>query len=381
MKKILYLGTHGQYNIGDELLLETFLSQLGEEHEYIINTYDPDFTLKQLGDQYKLEVFHTTRDRFRILSYILKSDLVFFGGGSILKELYASVKRNRYATLLMVLMVVSFAKIIGRKHVILGNIGIGPVETKIGLFLTWLIMSLVDYASVRDQISFDVCMRLKINAKKVSFIPDPVFVHEPKYFIEKNEILQNNSPVLKVALNLNYNIEHPDFWELFLRELAQGLTSFNQIRKIQVHTLPMQSGYKDHHDLEILSSFQKQIPEIEVIQHQPNTAQDIAKIIVDCDIVVAERFHTCIISAVLGKPLLPLIYDVKVREMTHLLNMQEYGLEIDGNFNAARFERTLNDLVSQARQVENSLRQKAAAIRQQLQAYFREINKRIEELA
>lgn len=289
MKKILYLGTHGQYNIGDELLLETFLSQLGEEHEYIINTYDPDFTLKQLGDQYKLEVFHTTRDRFRILSYILKSDLVFFGGGSILKELYASVKRNRYATLLMVLMVVSFAKIIGRKHVILGNIGIGPVETKIGLFLTWLIMSLVDYASVRDQISFDVCMRLKINAKKVSFIPDPVFVHEPKYFIEKNEILQNNSPVLKVALNLNYNIEHPDFWELFLRELAQGLTSFNQIRKIQVHTLPMQSGYKDHHDLEILSSFQKQIPEIEVIQHQPNTAQDIAKIIVDCDIVVAER--------------------------------------------------------------------------------------------
>ncbi len=67
VKKILFLGTHGQYNIGDELLLETFLSQLGNRHEYTVNTYDEKFTLRQVGDQYKLKVFHTTQKRWHIL--------------------------------------------------------------------------------------------------------------------------------------------------------------------------------------------------------------------------------------------------------------------------------------------------------------------------
>ena len=43
-KQVLFLGTHGQYNIGDELLLETFLEQLGDQHHYTINSYDPEFT-------------------------------------------------------------------------------------------------------------------------------------------------------------------------------------------------------------------------------------------------------------------------------------------------------------------------------------------------
>jgi len=30
--KILSHGRHGQYNLGDELLLETFLSQLGSQN-------------------------------------------------------------------------------------------------------------------------------------------------------------------------------------------------------------------------------------------------------------------------------------------------------------------------------------------------------------
>ncbi len=43
-RRIVFLGTHGQYNIGDELLLETFLTQLGAEHHYVVNSYDPEFT-------------------------------------------------------------------------------------------------------------------------------------------------------------------------------------------------------------------------------------------------------------------------------------------------------------------------------------------------
>jgi hypothetical protein len=85
--KILFLGTHGQFNIGDELLLETFLSQLGPEHDFAVNSYDPAFTQQAMRPKFKVESFHTTRELPRFLKYLITSDLLFFGGGSIIKEL------------------------------------------------------------------------------------------------------------------------------------------------------------------------------------------------------------------------------------------------------------------------------------------------------
>ena len=103
--KILFLGTHGQFNLGDELLLETFLSQLGEEHTYAVNSYDPAFTQNAMRPKFNVESFHTTRELPRFLKYLLTSKVIFFGGGSIIKELYASVGRNPYSTLLMLSLI------------------------------------------------------------------------------------------------------------------------------------------------------------------------------------------------------------------------------------------------------------------------------------
>ena len=290
------------------------------------------------------------------------------------------MKRNRYATLLMVLAVVGFAKVIGRKPVIMSNIGIGPVETKIGYFLTRVILSMVDFASVRDQKSYDICLKLKIKPEKVSFVPDAVFAHEPVFFIGKNDKHREQNKPRKIALNLNYNIEHPEYWDDFIHELAEGLKSIHKKNPIQIHALPMQSGFKDHNDLDLLKKFQARISEIEMILHEPTTTGDMGKIIAECDIVVAERLHTCITAAILGKPFLPLIYDVKVREMAQLLDMADYGLEIDGTFSSARFENSFLQLADQTRQVEDHLSEKVPDLRRQLKTYFHSINQRIEEI-
>jgi polysaccharide pyruvyl transferase WcaK-like protein len=94
-KNIVFLGTHGQMNIGDELLLETFLTQLGAENRYFVNSYDPAFTAAQLGAHFHAEVFNTATERSKLLKYLWQADLLFFGGGSIIKELYASTGTQR----------------------------------------------------------------------------------------------------------------------------------------------------------------------------------------------------------------------------------------------------------------------------------------------
>jgi polysaccharide pyruvyl transferase WcaK-like protein len=378
-KTILFLGTHGQYNIGDELLLETFLSQLGPHHHYLINSYDPGFTTLQLANRYHAQPFHTVEEKKRLPALIFQSDLVFFGGGSILKELYASVGRNRYATLFMILAIVSFANLIARKPIFMSNIGIGPVNTPFGMFLARLILRQVKYVSVRDQKSYDNCLRLNILPPKSELVADAVFVHDPAFFVPVPQPRAGNAP-LKIALNLNYDIENPDSWERFLAQLARGLTLVHQQRPLEIHALPMQAGFKAHTDLELLQSFQTRIPDLPMIAHEPTTPQDIGQIIAACDIVVAERLHTCITAAVIGKPFLPLIYDVKVREMAKMLEMEDFGLEIDTLFNAEEFAETLLGLDVQESEVKTILHDRGTALRLKLREYFRHLNETIEQI-
>jgi len=369
-KKILFLGTHGQYNVGDELLLETFLSQLGDQHEYTVNTYDTDFTLRQLRDQYKLKVFHTLQDRWHILGHILKTDLVFFGGGSILKELYASVGRNRYATLLMVLVIVSFAKIVGRKKIVMSNIGVGPIESGFGLFLVKLILSLVDYVSVRDEKSHRTCVKVGVLSEKLEFVPDAVFVHKPSFFLRKQAPLQERSEKIRIALNLNYNIEKPEFWEPFIHHLAEGLKKVHEQHPLEIYALPMQSGYKEYNDLELLKDFQTRIPEIRMFLHEPVTTLDMGDVLRLCDFVVAERLHTCISAAILNIPVLPLIYDGKVRELVKILGIDSFGLEIDAGFSTNTFEETFVKMLNQKSGLKQNIKKRTKYLQKQLEDYF-----------
>ena len=209
-KNILFLGTHGQHNIGDELLLETFLAQLGEQHSYMINSYDPEFTHAQLAGKYDVDVFHTTTEKMQLPKRIWQADLLFFGGGSVLKELYASVGRNRYSTLLMVLLIVLFARVIARKPIIMSNIGVGPVHSRFGLLLVKLILGQVTYVSVRDQRSYDTCRQVGISTRKLVLVPDAVFVTDPESLGHVRSADKTGSAPLKIALNLNYNIENPE---------------------------------------------------------------------------------------------------------------------------------------------------------------------------
>ena len=177
--KILFLGTHVQFNLGDELLLETFLSQLGEEHTYAVNSYYPAFTQNAMRPKFNVESFHTTRELPRFHKYLLTSKVIFFGGGSIIKELYASVGRNPYSTLLMILATVTFAKQVARKKVIMSNIGVGPLMTPRGEILARWILSQVDFLSVRDEKSHRTTLKLGLSPLKVNLVPDAVFANPP----------------------------------------------------------------------------------------------------------------------------------------------------------------------------------------------------------
>lgn len=347
-RNIVFLGTHGQYNIGDELLLETFLSTLGPEHRYVVNTYDPAFTRAQLAGRYHVELIDTAGDRRSLLRHLRRCDAVVFGGGSIVKELYASTGRNRYSTLLMILAIVTFANVT-RRPIAMLNIGVGPITTPTGRRLARWVLRQVDRLTVRDRRSYDTCREIGLEPPKVELATDAVFAVDREWLLGSDEPARPAAPApLRLALNLNFDIANPDNWNLFNERLAAGLTALHDRRPIELHLLPMQAGFKDNDDVQVLDEFVRRTPTIPVVRHAPTTHRDVARIIADCDVLVSERFHAIVIASLLATPSFVLAYDVKVSGLSEMLGLAEHTIDINIPFEASAvtdgIERLANDL-------------------------------------
>ena len=375
-RKIVFLGTHGQMNVGDELLLETFLSQLGAENEFYVNSYAPDFTASQLQPTYRATVFDTAKERGKLLRYLLGCDVLFFGGGSIIKELYASVGRAPYSTLLMVLAIVTFTRQIARKPIVMSNIGVGPLHTPRGKQLAGWILRQVSVLSVRDRKSYETCLALGLGADRVQLVPDAVFVNPPNVFVDQEAddvVVAPTVPPqgkLKIALNLNYDIENPANWETFQDNLAACLLALHQERPLEIHLLPMQSQFKAMHDARVLDEFCARITPIETHRHTVVTHRDAAAVIAQADLLLSERLHALVMAAILGKPCVALIYDVKVKELMAGLEMAPYGIDINHPFDPQVLKGMIEQVLREYGAVSKHLTVRSTTLRQELKRYF-----------
>ena len=379
VRRILLLGTHGQANIGDELLLTTFLHQLGHEHRYVVNSYDPDRTHAQFEADVDIEVIATTGDRWALLRHLVSCDAVVFGGGSIVKELYRSVGRWRYATLVMVLALVLVARV-ARRPVLLCGIGVGPIDTRLGRFLAAIIVRAASLVSVRDTTSYDTCLSIGTRPDRVLRIPDPAFVNRPGQFPAGTPLLgmpadADGSGRVRIALNLNRDIANGDRWDDVLAELTQTFELVADRIPIEIHALPMQSEFKDHDDATVLRTFLADHPEWNPVMHDTADHGDVAAIIAGCDVVVSERFHAIVVAAVLGRPTVGLLYDVKVAELADQLGIADRSVDLNAPLDPAALADTIVDTAARGDDEGMRLYLLADAYRAELDDHFDDVRR------
>lgn len=369
---VVFLGTHGQHNIGDELLLETFLHQLGDDLSYVINTYDEAFTARQLEGRYRAELIDTAGERRSLIRHLLAADAVVFGGGSIVKELNAATGRNRYATMLMILGVVTFARLVSRTPICMLNIGVGPIRTRIGRVLARLILAQADLVTVRDPGSFALCREIGLE-DRVGSGTDAVYSVTPDWLLgptgSSSETRAVDAP-LRIALNLNHDIANPANWEHFQSELADAIRQLGADREIELHGLPMQSRGKDHDDATVLVDFARRVPEVSFVEHRPSTPSDAAKIIQSCHIVLAERLHAIVMASILGVPAFALAYDVKVSELAAMLGLESAMVDINRPFAATEISEPVGVLLDDIDGTRERMRGRAGVLATRARADF-----------
>ncbi|MBA4247304.1 MAG: hypothetical protein C0444_03300 [Microbacterium sp.] len=338
--RVVMLGTHGQYNIGDELLLATFLRQLGTQYDYVVNTYDPADTAARIDPDYRVELINTAGDRLALLRHLRRADAVVFAGGSILKELSAATGRNRYATLLMILAVVTATRVIGRAPMAMLNIGVGPIRTRFGRWLAGRILNQVTLVTVRDAGSAALCERIGVRRPVVSST-DAVFSVEPEWLRGGAPRPAADTGTLRIGLSLNHDIDTPENWEHVVATLAHAVRDLGAERAIEVHGLPMQSRGKTHDDATVLRDFAERIAPVPFVEHRPDDIVEVARIIEQCDLIVAERLHAIITSAKLGVPVVPLAYDVKVRQVASVLGLDDVSIDLSASFTAEQVHQAI----------------------------------------
>ncbi|MCK2037530.1 polysaccharide pyruvyl transferase family protein [Microbacterium sp. SSW1-49] len=389
-RRIVFLGTHGQRNIGDELLLETFLTQLGDQHHYIVNSYDPDFTRSQLQGRFDVDVIDTARDRRRLLRELLRCDLLCFGGGSIIKELYASTGRNAYSTMLMILAIVTFTRRIARRPIAMLNVGVGPIRSPRGLRIARMILSQVDELTVRDALSVATCRSVGIEPRLAT---DAVFSADAEWLLGANDprrpasggsdgadgsdesTTRSSTPAsprtpVRVALNLNYDIENADNWEPFLSQLGLVLERVHAAHPLELHALPMQKGFKQHDDVEVLEGFAARVPSLRFIPHDLAAHLDAARVIESCDLLISERLHAIVIASIIGRPSFVLAYDVKVRELATTLELTPWSVDINEPFDVTAVSDRIIGVIDQRVVLGAQVAQRSAELREDARANF-----------
>ncbi len=195
MARVLLSGYYGFGNVGDEAILASTVESLRAMNpslEISVLSANPEETARV----YDVVTYDRMSPRL-IIKAIVESDLVVFGGGSLLQD------DSSFRSLLYYLSIIFGARILGRPAVVYAN-GIGPIHSWVGRMLTRLALSTVKRVTVRDPESERLLKRIGVT-KPVRVTADPAFLLSPCSPERRDEILRKagvdgDDPIVWLAL-------------------------------------------------------------------------------------------------------------------------------------------------------------------------------------
>lgn len=311
MKRVLVSGYYGFGNCGDEAILYALIRNLKKmlpDIDIIVLSQNPPQTTRN----YQVKSIH----RFNLLSiifFMVQSDLIISGGGSLLQDVTSTLSLYYYLT------IIGLAKLL-RKPVILYANGIGPIKKKANRFITKIILNKVETITVRDQDSRQELYRLEVRRPPIIIAADPVFtlsfIDDPQNTtILQTEHIPSDRPLIGISIRPWKT--GADYLDVIARA-ADGLIS-----RYQCHILfiPMQNP----DDVRIIQDVRKRMTNQSYTMQAGHSVQEYMAVIGQLQILISMRLHTLIFAAVQRVPMLGLVYDPKVQSFLDQIGQPSAG--------------------------------------------------------
>jgi len=346
---IFLLGAYGQENIGDETILKIFLKFFSDRVVFVTSS-KPEKT-QQMFNVHAVHSYGGYSEKLRVL---LNSDLIIFGGGSLLKELPFRSGRWRYSVLVNIFIGVLFAKLL-RKKVIFSAIGVGPLKNISSKFLTKIIIKLGDLVTVRDSNSKKLLKNIGIN-QKIIVVADPAFLVDQR----KQGICSKDQDHMNLIVGICplYNLRDDASYENMVKVISKFCDWLIEKHNAEIFFIPFQFGYNPYNDIKVnedIIKFIQNKSNINNILEQINTTEKMLNLISNIDIIIGFRLHSLIFAILKNKPFLAISYDDKVENLLRDINWKYYIHDNKLNFNELilKFEKLMKYKIETLYELEN----------------------------
>lgn len=376
-KKVLLLGSYGQTNLGDDLLMWNYLAFLRKQGftQILVNANNealiPDVIRRAYPDMQVIETYRT--GMLGWLRILRRVDYVVYGGGTIYKELYASTGRSKHAVTLRMAVLNWLARLMGTKIYHL-NIGIGSIKTWAGRAIAKIGLGAAAYTTFRDQLSYEYARHtLHLPPKRICQSTDGLFLDE-RWKKAWHVAPLNIDKKYKTVIGINLLSDIPDWVDrthyiATARKLVRQLCEAGHF----VVLMPFQhesSPTNDHVFMqkEIVPYLKKQRG-WRLLEY--TGIDQIGSLLDQCDAFIGMRFHSLLLATVTKTPFVAINYDTKCTRFIeetgypHAVKLEELTL--------AAVEESLREVLKEKSDIKKLLGKITAAQYKQAEECLRKV--------
>lgn len=338
MKTAMLLGSYGQTNLGDDLLMWNYLDLLrglGFQKIYA-NAVEPGLVPSIIYDSFpELEIIPTYKtSTLGWIRLLRQADAAVYGGGTIYKEMYSSTGRKKHGVTLRMMIFNNLCRT-ARTPVYNLNIGTGSIKTAAGRRIARLGLNACTHTIFRDSKSYDFAKdNLRLTNAKITSSTDGLFLNRQWSKIWHHQTLPGIDRKKGPVIGLNILSDIPDWidrekYQKNMRHLVNELLR----EKYQIIFIPFQHDFSPSNDHHFINK--EIVPYIKTKkgwQLLPSTKIDtIVSVIGQCDALIGMRFHSLLLAAATGTPFVALAYDTKCVRFAqetgyrHLIKLEDFN--------------------------------------------------------
>ncbi len=370
---VLLLGSYGQTNLGDDLLLLNYINYLtcNGVQEIIVNASRIDLVPKAITARFPDVRFFQTygTSPFALLKLLVSADAVVYGGGTVYKELYSSTGRSRYGVITRVMFFNLLARALGKPIYNL-NIGTGSIKSPVGRFITKISLAASTRTTMRDQESYRFALdTLRLPTSKVVRSVDGLFINSEWQGVWHRTEFRKPKGRFNKIIGVNVLSDIPDWVDRskYIESIQTFLLGLLNDGNYLV-LVPFQADFNIHNDKafmreSILSALNAH-KNVSLLDSVP--IDEVNSLFRQLNVFIGMRFHSLLLATANGVPFLNIAYDTKCSRFLEEIGYS-YGIQIE-QASAAALTAKYEDLMRNTAEIRRRLAQVS-------QAYFAKAEK------
>lgn len=339
-KIVLIAGYYGYDLIGDEAILQAMLNdlrQLSSDISFIVTSQSPEKT-KVIYDVEAIPICNIGL----IADVIERCDLVIVGGGGVFNE-YTPWRGEKLLTLhpdfnVFCASLPLLAAAHGRPCMIYA-VGVEPLYSDVAKEQVASAFASATLATVRDFGSLNILKSIGV-VNDVRVTADPAFRLPISNPTDIDLLVPPNIRLSNPLLGVQLRHWHSGRWDLradptvWETEVAKALDTWLETMGGGIIFIPFQQiptwAFSD--DTWILKRVQERMKYHykTYLLNGPLSPSDVSLLFSQCDIILAMRYHSVILSVANATPCVALAYSLKVRSAMERSGLNDFILELEG---------------------------------------------------